>query len=224
MGFLFDSLSNMVGDIQNGLISFDNQVSERSCDNYTHASGSCSTNKKSNDAKHTTAAPTGSIGAAKKSVDTNRCIAELDKTIGELDELLKNANADIAAEEVENFKHRQQITGNAGKKVFDLSFSLISDVCSAESANILANVIAVTIINGDSVKDITLDNIMAYCDNAKIPEPATVMAMREFKKLNIDQIVAAIDNANIYSSAEETAIQKPFMDFSKYTSPVAMVE
>lgn len=206
MGFLFDSLSNMVGDIQCGLISLDSQISESMCDDYTHASGSSSASIKSNHANAT------------KKVETKKYIGEINDAIKKLD--LKSENKTSGNDKKVTNQKMQQ----AGKRAFDIAFPIIANACGAESANIIANVIASTVIDNDPIKDITLEKILVYCDNAKIPEPATVMAMREFKKLNVDQIAAAIDNADIYSAAEETVIQKPFMmDFSKYTNPAVMV-
>ena len=229
MGFIFDSLKNLAGDIQCAALTLDCDVQERSCDRYTGATGTKTTPsyqsvRSSN--TNTAVADESSI----KNEDTSADNSEFANAVKNISKMIK----DILSDKKDNGKKPDDVSSESvntdalAKELFGAVFGAIrSNGFNIDVSNILANTVASMIIEGRSVGDISVSDIIGYCKSANIADADIVYAVNTFATSNIENVIKDIEkslqNNEVLSSAVKKAednkqkMKKPFtMDFSQF--------
>lgn len=204
---LFDSVSGFLGEIQNNFITLDCKIQERACDRYTGAKSIC-TKPSAN-----TTVSTTPVQSTNHQDNIKTTLKEADDCAEELKPLLSNTAKDIEKEDKENYNHRLELIDTDAKSAFKAVYDKLICLIDNTSANILANVLASAIVAGEDPKNISLDNILAYCNNANIANDAAIKAMNDFAT---DKVKDIICNSEIKISSVNN-LTKPFtMDFSQF--------
>lgn len=227
MGFIFDSLKNLAGDIQCAALTLDCDVQERSCDRYTGATGTKTTpSYQSVRSSNTAVADDSSI----KNEDTSADNSEFANAVKNISKMIK----DILSDKKDNGKKpddasRESVNTDAlAKELFSAVFGAVrSNGFNIDVSNILANTVASMIIEGRSVGDISVSDIIGYCKSANIADADIVYAVNTFATSNVENVIKdiekSIQNNEVLSSAVKKAedntpkMKKPFtMDFSQF--------
>lgn len=222
MGFLFDSLKNLVGDIQCAALTLDCDVNEKSCDRYTGA-------------KTSVCQPTNSITNANNNITNNTSSSKNE------DVLVNNSDCTNAIKSISKMiksilddDNSMEKVDNTGVDTDILAKELFSSVFKAirnngfdiNVSNILANTVASMIIEGRSIGDISVTDIIDYCKSANVADADIVYAVNTFSTSNVENIIKDIEkslqNNKTISSAikkaeDKQGLKKPFtMDFSQF--------
>lgn len=212
MGFLFDNLKNLVGDIECVSLALNQGVSERSCDRYTGAKTTSHSSNYNSSSTMSNIKTSNTTNSKSNGEDKTDLLREADNTAKELNNLLKDTVVIMNKGDEENYKHRTELVGNDAKQLFYNVYNKLSKICDSVSANILANTVASVILDGEEASSISLDTILQYCKNANIASESTVKAMDAFANNSIKEI---IHSTKIYETNDANKMVKPItMDFS----------
>lgn len=229
MGFIFNSLKNLAGDIQCAALTLDCDIQEKACDRYTGATGTKTTpSYQSVRSSNTNTAVTDESSI--KNEDTSTDNSDFASAVKNISKMIKG----ILSDNEDNGKKPDDVssesvnTDSLAKELFSAVFGAVrSNGFNIDVSNILANTVASMIIEGRSVGDISVSDIIGYCKSANIADADIVYAVNTFATSNVENVIKdiekSIQNNEVLSSAVKKAedntpkMKKPFtMDFSQF--------